>query len=32
MERKLEICCGDIESVHAALTGGADRVELCIGL
>lgn len=32
MKRKLEICCGDIESVHAALTGGADRVELCSGL
>lgn len=32
MERKLEICCGDIESVRAALDGGADRVELCSGL
>jgi len=32
MDRKLEICCGDIQSVRAALEGGADRVELCSGL
>lgn len=32
MDRKLEICCGDINSVRAALNGGADRVELCSGL
>ncbi len=32
MKKKLEICCGDIESVRAALDGGADRVELCSGL
>ena len=23
----LEICCGDIDSVGAALTGGAGRIE-----
>ncbi|MDE5685538.1 MAG: copper homeostasis protein CutC [Paramuribaculum sp.] len=32
MKRKLEICCGDINSVIAAEQGGADRVELCSGL
>ncbi len=26
---KLEICCGNIASVEAAIEGGADRIELC---
>lgn len=28
----LEICCADIGSVCAAVTGGAQRIELCSGL
>ncbi|MDE6322924.1 MAG: copper homeostasis protein CutC [Paramuribaculum sp.] len=32
MERILEICCGDINSVIAAEKGGADRIELCSAL
>lgn len=30
--RKLEICCGDIDSVEAAVAGGCDRIELCAAL
>ncbi len=26
---KLEVCCGNIASVKAAIEGGADRIELC---
>ena len=26
---KLEVCCGNIASVEAAIEGGADRIELC---
>ena len=29
---KLEVCCGDMLSVHAAIEGGADRIELCEAL
>lgn len=29
---KLEVCCGDIRSVRAAINGGAHRVELCQAL
>ncbi len=29
---KLEICCGDMQSVLAAKEGGADRIELCQAL
>lgn len=25
----LEVCCGNLESVHAAVKGGASRIELC---
>ncbi len=25
----LEVCCGNLESVHEAVKGGAPRVELC---
>ena len=25
----LEVCCGNLESVHAAVRGGAQRIELC---
>lgn len=28
----LEVCCGNLESVNAAIEGGADRVELCRNL
>jgi copper homeostasis protein len=28
----LEVCCGNLESVHAAVTGGAPRIELCQAL
>lgn len=28
----VEICCGDIASVRAAIAGGASRVEICSGL
>ncbi|WP_304678976.1 copper homeostasis protein CutC [uncultured Duncaniella sp.] len=28
----LEVCCGDIQSIYAAKTGGAHRIELCSAL
>ena len=31
-EWKLEVCCGDIQSVRAAKEGGAHRIELCRAL
>ena len=31
-ELKLEVCCGDMLSVRAAIEGGADRIELCEAL
>jgi copper homeostasis protein len=30
--RILEVCCGDLQSVRAAIEGGAHRVELCEAL
>ena len=29
---KLEVCCGDMQSILAAKEGGADRIELCQAL
>ena len=29
---KLEVCCGDMQSVLAAKEGGANRIELCQAL
>ena len=31
-QMKLEVCCGDMQSVIAAKEGGADRIELCQAL
>ncbi len=31
-ELKLEVCCGDMQSVLAAKAGGANRIELCRAL
>lgn len=28
----LEVCCADLQSVHAAIEGGAQRIELCKAL
>lgn len=30
--RLLEVCCGNLDSVHAAVRGGAPRIELCSAL
>lgn len=32
MSKTLEICTGDPVGIEAAITGGADRIELCSGL
>ena len=32
MKRILEVCCGSLESVRAAVEGGAERIELCTAL
>ena len=32
MSRLLEVCCGNLESVDAAVKGGAKRIELCSAL
>ena len=32
MKPILEVCCGNLESVHAAVRGGAERIELCSAL
>ena len=28
----LEVCCGNLDSVRAAVEGGAPRIELCSAL
>lgn len=32
MKRLLEVCCGSLASVEAAVEGGAERIELCSAL
>jgi len=32
MKRILEVCCGNLSSVEAAVSGGAERIELCSAL
>lgn len=32
MKTVLEVCCGSMQAVEAAIAGGADRIELCSGL
>ena len=32
MKRLLEVCCGNLESVDAAVRGGAERIEFCSAL